>query len=95
MKRILMLSLLLGLAAPPGLAAARTVTLSIPGMNCAACPITVKKALEKVAGVQAVKVDLDARTATVSFDDAKTGIGQLTRATAQAGYPATVREAAK
>ena len=36
----------------PAWPATRTVTLSVPGMNCAACPITVKKALTKVGGVQ-------------------------------------------
>ena len=31
-------------------AATKTVTLSVTGMTCAACPITVKKALDKVNG---------------------------------------------
>jgi len=40
---------------PPALAVQRTVVLSVPSMNCAACPITVRKALEKISGVQTVK----------------------------------------
>jgi periplasmic mercuric ion binding protein len=32
-------------------ASPKTVTLNVSGMTCAACPITVKKALEKVPGV--------------------------------------------
>jgi len=35
-------------------AATQTVTLSVPGMTCAACPITVKKALSRVPGVSNV-----------------------------------------
>jgi mercuric ion binding protein len=64
-------------------------------MNCAACPITVKKALSKVPGVAKIDVDLDARQATVTFDDATTRVEALLRATREAGYPATVREGPK
>jgi mercuric ion binding protein len=77
---------------PPAWSATRTVTLSVPGMNCAACPITVKKALVKVAGVAKVDVSLDQREAVVTFDDTKAGVGQLTRATTEAGYPSTAME---
>ncbi|HET7101690.1 MAG TPA: mercuric transport protein periplasmic component, partial [Terriglobia bacterium] len=30
----------------PAMAATKTVTLAVKGMTCAACPITVKKALD-------------------------------------------------
>lgn len=79
----------------PALAATRTVTLSVPGMNCAACPITVKKALGKVPGVAKTDVNLDKREATVTFDDAKTNVDALTQATRDAGYPSTVVGSAK
>src|SRR5258708_25736535 len=36
--------------AAPAWASPKTVTLNVTGMTCAACPITVKKALEKVGG---------------------------------------------
>jgi periplasmic mercuric ion binding protein len=77
------------------LAAPKTVTLSVPGMNCAACPITVKKALGNVDGVERVQVDLDKRQAIVLFDDAKTTIEALTDATRNAGYPSTPIEERK
>jgi len=67
--------------------AAQTVTLAVENMSCAACPITVRKALEKVPGVAKVKVDFDTKTATVTFDPAKTKVETLTRATTEAGYP--------
>ena len=71
-------------------AATKSVTLSVPGMNCATCPITVKKALSKVSGVNNVEVSLNRREAKVTFDELKTGIEALTRATRDAGFPSTV-----
>jgi mercuric ion binding protein len=75
--------------------ASQTVTLSLPTMDCAVCPITVKKALGKVAGVTRAEVDFAKRQAVVSFDDAKTSAEALTRATKDAGYPSTVVGSAK
>ena len=76
-------------------AATQSVTLSVPGMNCATCPITVKKALTKVSGVSKTDVNLDRREAKVTFDDAKVNVDALTRATKDAGYPSTVVGAVK
>lgn len=70
--------------------APRTITLALPTMDCAVCPITVKKALSKVEGVGRTEVDFAKRQAVVSFDDAKTSVEALTRATRDAGYPSTV-----
>jgi len=75
----------------PAVAAQRTVVLSVPSMNCAACPITVRKALEKVAGVQKVKATLEPPEAVVTFDDAMTSVDKLTEATKGAGYPSSVK----
>lgn len=79
-----------GIALPAG-AAQKSVVLSVPSMNCAACPITVRKALEKVAGVQSVKATLEPPEATVTFDDAKTSVDRLMEATKGAGYPSSVK----
>lgn len=81
--------------AAPAWAATRTVTLAVPSMDCPVCPITVKKALTKVPGVDTAKVDFDKRVAVVTFDDGKTNVAALTRATADAGYPSTLAVAAK
>lgn len=69
----------------------QTATFDVPGMTCALCPVTVRKAMEGVAGVKSVAVDFDARTATVVFDPAKTTIEAIAAASANAGYPAVVR----
>jgi periplasmic mercuric ion binding protein len=80
----------------PVWAAPQTVTLAVSKMTCAACPITVKKALSRVPGVTAVSVSLEKKQATVVFDDAQTTVAALTRATTDAGYPSTaVKGAAK
>ncbi|MEO6625286.1 MAG: mercury resistance system periplasmic binding protein MerP [Burkholderiaceae bacterium] len=71
-------------------AAPRTVTLSVPTMDCPVCPITVKKALTKVSGVAQASVSFDKREATVTFDDARTTAEALTKATKDAGYPSSV-----
>jgi mercuric ion binding protein len=91
MRRLLLaaafaLSPLAALAGTP-----QTVTLNVKNMTCAVCPITVRKALEKVQGVAGVKVDLDAKTATVTFDPGKADAAALMKATAEAGYPASVQ----
>lgn len=78
------------LSAPAG-AAVQTVTLAVPGMTCAACPITVKKALSRVDGVSQVAVNFDKREAVVTFDDARTTVHKLTEATANAGYPSSAK----
>ena len=72
-------------------AAMQTVTLSVPGMTCAACPITVKKALSKVEGVSKTNVTFENREAVVTFDDGKTTIEKLTQATENAGYPSSLK----
>jgi periplasmic mercuric ion binding protein len=75
----------------PVWAAQKTITLSVPTMDCPVCPITVKKALSDVTGVTRVAVHFEKRQAIVVFDDARTGIEALMRATANAGYPSALQ----
>lgn len=70
-------------------AAPKTVALNVPGMTCSACPITVKKALNKVPGVTKIDIDLSKKQAIVTFDDSKTTTQALVAATTNAGYPST------
>ncbi len=49
----------------PAWAATRTVTLDVPGMTCPTCPITIKKALNRVSGVSRVDVSFEKKRATV------------------------------
>ncbi len=80
-------AVLLLAAAAPAFAATRQVTLTVPTMDCATCPVTIRVALLKVPGVSKAVVSYKRRTAVVTFDDAKASVAALTRATDGAGYP--------
>ena len=84
-------SLALLASAAPLWAATQVVTLSVPSMSCPACPITVKKAVNKVSGVSKTEVNYKKREVVIRFDDAKTSAEKLTKATADAGYPSSVK----
>ena len=67
----------------------QTVVLDVQNMTCDLCPITVKKALDKVPGVAATKIDLAKKTATVKFDPDRANVAALLKATTNAGFPST------
>ncbi len=93
MHKSLALLLALSLTSVGAMAAdRRTATLDVTNMDCAACPITVRKALEKVPGVDSAKVDFKGKRAVVAFDPAKTTPEALTKATADAGFPSSVKQ---
>ena len=92
MNRLLIMLAFAAVFTAPVWAGTQTVTLSVPGMTCAACPITVKQALSKVDGVARIDVNLDRREAVVTFDDARTRVQALLDATRSAGYPSTVKQ---
>lgn len=83
-------SAVLLVATLPVFAATQQVTLSVPDMNCAACPITIKKVLSKMGGVSQIEVSAKTRQAVVTYDDAKTNVQAMTTATANVGFPSTV-----
>lgn len=68
----------------------QTVTLTLPTMNCATCPFTVKMALNRTDGVSKAEVDYKTKQAVVIFDDAKTTAENLIKVTTNAGYPSTI-----
>lgn len=90
MKRFAAMIALTATLGAPAWAATRTVTLSVSGMACAACPLTVKKALSRIDGVEKAEVSFEKREAVVTYDDARTTPEALTRATGDAGYPSSV-----
>lgn len=91
MKRFVVLAALAATLSAPAWAAMKTVALSVPGMTCAACPVTVRAALERVNGVKDISVigETDIR---VTYDDAKTNVAALINATKNAGYPSSVKQ---
>lgn len=66
----------------------RVAKFAIANMTCPTCPITVKKAMQGVAGVRSVSVDLAAKTATVAFDASKANVAMIAAASTNAGFPA-------
>ena len=92
MNRIFAALSIVAAVAMPAWAATQTATLSVPDMSCSTCPITVKKALTKVDGVTKVEVSLEKKKAVVTFDDTRTKIETLTKATENAGFPSTVKK---
>ncbi|MFC4732580.1 heavy metal translocating P-type ATPase [Salipiger abyssi] len=70
-----------------------TVTLNIESMSCASCVGRVDKALEAVPGVLEVNVNLASETAKVTYAEGAVTPSDLTAASAEMGYPATVAEA--
>jgi mercuric ion binding protein len=74
-------------ASSVALAAETTITLAVKNMYCADCPFIVRKSLEAVPGVSKAVVSYKEKTAVVTYDDNRTDVTALTRATTEAGYP--------
>jgi len=68
------------------------VTFTVDKMTCATCPITVRKAMQRVDGVKEVTVDFDTKTAMVIYDASLTDAKHIGEASSNVGFPATVIE---
>jgi periplasmic mercuric ion binding protein len=86
-KMLAAITLTLGVLAAPAFAGETTVTLAVRNWYCAACPHVVKESLAAVPGVSNVAVSDKTKTAVVTFDDTKTDVKALFKATTEAGYP--------
>ena len=62
------------------------ITLPIRGMNCNGCASNIERAIGKLSGVSAVKVDLKANAATVTYDPLKVDLLEFQYAVTQIGY---------
>ena len=93
---IVALSLALVFAPLSALAAEKTVVLNVKNSDCVLCPPIVKQSLARVLGVKTVEIkqadQMAPFMATITFDDAVTGVPAPIAATTNAGYPATVAE---
>jgi mercuric ion transport protein len=69
----------------------KEVVLNVSGMTCAACPITVSKALTNLDGVEEARVTYEPPEAVVLFDPQKVSVEDMATATKNVGYPAKVR----
>lgn len=83
---------LLALAAPAFAGEPRIAVLEVAGMTCSLCPITVRKALERVPGVLEAKADYATQRAEAKYDPDRTSPQALAKAVSDAGFTATVKQ---
>lgn len=65
-----------------------SVRFPVSGMTCGSCVAHIAKALRRLPGVEAVRVDLRAETVTVRRDAGLVSSASLAAALASAGYQA-------
>lgn len=85
-------SVLLAGAVSASEASDMTAVFDVQKMTCAACPISVRKAMQRVTGVKAVQVSLESESAVVTFDPNKTTVAEIGKASADVGFPATAKD---
>jgi copper chaperone CopZ len=69
-------------------------TLSVPDISCGHCAQTVTNALEPIAGVESVAVDIPNKTVQVTFDPARIDVERMASILADEDYPvAAIQEA--
>ncbi|MEW6402655.1 MAG: heavy metal translocating P-type ATPase [Chloroflexota bacterium] len=75
------------------MAETKQLTLPITGMTCANCVATVERNLKKLDGVNNAIVNLSSERATVEFDAARLGLGDMIARVNRAGYGVATGEA--
>src|SRR5512147_944065 len=71
----------------------KQLTLPITGMTCANCVATVERNLKKLDGVNSAVVNLSSERATVEYDAARLGLGDMIARVHRAGYGVATGEA--
>lgn len=61
-------------------------TLNVQGMTCSHCKMSVENALNKLDGVTAAEVNLDAGQVDVTFDESKVNVAAMKEAIEDQGY---------
>lgn len=92
MKSVAVLLASLAIAASAHAADVQNATLTVSKMTCGTCPIAVRKALERVPGVESAKIDFKTKLAMVAFDPGKTKPEALVEAITDTGFPSTVQQ---
>ena len=64
-----------------------TWTAHCPDIECDGCANSIKNVLGKLAGVEALKVDVDSKTVTVTYDMARTSNAILRERLTTIGFP--------
>lgn len=61
-------------------------TLEVPAVHCDHCVSSIEGAVQELEGVDNVKVDLDAKTVSVSFDEHRCQLDRIIGAIQEQGY---------
>ncbi len=64
-----------------------TTILSVPDISCEHCERTITGALQPVAGIKTVRVDIPARQVSVDYDPAAVDVEQMKAILAEEDYP--------
>jgi len=67
----------------------KKITLSVQGMHCAACAVTIEKELNKKRGVKKASVNFASEKAIIDFDSKIIDINDLIKTIEKAGYKAS------
>lgn len=72
------------------IAADHSATLSIEGMTCASCSVTVHTAVRGLEGLATIDVDVGTGRATVTYDSSVVTAHEIAKRITEAGYATTV-----
>lgn len=61
-------------------------TLTVPGISCNHCKMSIEEAVSGLPGVDKVEVDIAARTVDLKFDEAAVGLDQIIDVIEEVGY---------
>ncbi|MDD5172321.1 MAG: copper-translocating P-type ATPase [Candidatus ainarchaeum sp.] len=70
------------------------LTIPVTGMDCASCAMNIERRLKRVKGVESANVNFATNRATVEYDEARVGPGNLKDAIEGLGYGAEMPEGA-
>ncbi|MFH1102837.1 MAG: heavy metal translocating P-type ATPase [Pseudomonadota bacterium] len=71
----------------------KTITFPVLGMTCANCAMNIERGLRKLAGINAVNVNLASEQATVVWDQKQISIRKMLEHIADAGYNVPIARA--
>ena len=70
-----------------------TTTIDLPTLQCGMCKKTIESKVGGIDGLDSIYVDVDTKTATVTFDSEVTTLATIEQAIAKAGYDANAIKA--
>lgn len=97
-KNLIAISILFALFLFSGISQAKTsgnekTVISLPTIVCGSCVNRIEKTLKNIDGVIEYNVELDGKSATVTYDVDKTNVAAIEKAITAAGYDANDKKA--